>query len=379
MGSRGLMVVILLLFAGGVGAWCFREQWLPGTPTPEQAQAGGTDVAPGQTGPADGNTNDNNAGAPGDGGADKQETIGPPTASAAQKAEAQRFYRIGLAQLGNKKPFEARRYLSQAVLSGHLSPADDHSAVLALTELANKYVLSPRIDPLDEYSAEYIMLDSDSKGLAYLARKLKLKVPWQCVMIISDGALTDLVHQRKAVDLALIEKKARRVNIGQSLKTINGAFHGIIYKSRHIMDLYLHRPGGDKIFVRRVPVALGKHGCTPSGTWVVASREFHPNYTPGPNSPLRKHAKGRGYIAYGEEHYAFGTKGLWIALRGTSNNTRIRKGYGIHSTNNQDSIGTDASEGCIRVADNDIELVYCLLYHTNAGSETKASTIDIRE
>ena len=44
----------------------------------------------------------------------------------------------------------------------------------------------------------------------------------------------------------------------------------------------------------------------------------------------------------------------------------------------QESIGSDASEGCIRVGDNDIELVYCLLYPTRAGSQNKASTIDIR-
>ena len=179
--------------------------------------------------------------------------------------------------------------------------------------------------------------------------------------------------------VALIEKKARRVRVGQSLKTINGAFHAIIYKSRHIMDIYLHRPSGDKIFVRRIPVALGKHGCTPAGTWEISSREYHPNYTPAPNSPLRQYMKGRAHIAYGETHYAFGTKGLWIALRGTGDNTRIRKGYGIHSTSHQDSIGKDASEGCIRVGDNDIELVYCLLYPTSKTATTPASTIDIRE
>lgn len=356
------MAGVLLLVAGGGAWWYF---YGPKDTEPEHAGAKGIGNNPGRPG-AGGNK----------GGG---EMVGPPTASAAQKAEALRFYKTGLQQLDGKKPFEARRYLSLAVLSGLLPPADDHSAVLALTDLANKYVLSPRIDPLDEYAAEYIVLAGDR--MANLPRKLKLLVPWQCMMVISDGALTDLVHQRKAIDLASIEKKAARIRAGQHLKTINGAFHATIYKSRHVMDIYLHRPGGDKIFVRRIPVALGKHGCTPTGTWEVASRMYHPPYTPGPNSPLwkLKAMEGRSHIAYGEEHYAFGAKGLWIALRGTGVETRTRTGYGIHSTNEPQTIGTDASEGCIRVGDDDIELVYCLLQVTKAESENKASIIDIRD
>jgi len=376
-----MLVILLLLAAGGGGWWYY---YGPGNT--EQANANDLSATADGAGKGSGNnvSKPPTGGGGGDGGQDDPPVVGPPTPSAAQKAEAQRFYKTGMAQLSSNtnKPFEARRYLSLAVLSGHLSPADDRSAVLALTELANKYVLSPRIDPLDEYSARYSVTSNDSKGLDYLTRhKLKLQVPWQCVMMISDSGLTDMIHQGKPVDLALLEKKAGRLNIGQTLKTINGAFHAVISKSRHIMDIYLHRPGGDKIFVRRVPVATGKHGCTPSGKWVVSARMYHPPYTPAANSPLRKTGimKGRGSILYGQEHYAFGSKGLWIALRGTSDNTLARTSYGIHSTSHQESIGSDASEGCVRVGDNDIELVYCLLYPTGKTATTPASTVDIRE
>jgi lipoprotein-anchoring transpeptidase ErfK/SrfK len=42
--------------------------------------------------------------------------------------------------------------------------------------------------------------------------------------------------------------------------------------------------------------------------------------------------------------------------------TRNLTDYGIHSTNDQTSIGGAQSLGCIRLADGDIDLVYSLLY-----------------
>ncbi len=51
----------------------------------------------------------------------------------------------------------------------------------------------------------------------------------------------------------------------------------------------------------------------------------------------------------------------WLALEGTDERTESLSGYGIHGTIEQDSIGTMASRGCIRLADDDIALVFDLL------------------
>jgi len=374
--------VLLILAVAGGSWWYFYGRHDDPAGGDDQANAD-SPGAGGSGGPAQGSGS--NGGRSGSGGSGQGGNGGgngatkPPPPSSEEKTQAIAFCKTGLELLEKDKPFEARKYLSLALLSGHLPLDVEDQALKVLTHLANKYVLSPRVDKGDEYAGQYVVTSDDSKGLARLAKKLKLQVPWQCMLIVSDGALSDLVHQNKAVDMALLERKARRVNVGQGLKTLAGSFHAVISKSRHIMDLYLHRPGGDKVFVRRIPVALGKHGCTPTGLWEVADRQVKPNYTPAANSPLRKYAAKKGYIAYGEEHYAFGPKGLWIPLRGISDNTKVRKGYGIHSTDDQSSIGSDASEGCIRVGDNDIELVFCLLYQTKAGSTTRASTVDIRD
>ena len=378
-GRGGLVLVLLILAAAGGSWWYFYGRHDAPAPVGDQANADNNPSAGGGTShPAGGGGTETGgsgqSGTNGGSGATK-----PPPPSNEEKTQAVAFCKTGLELLEKNKPFEARKYLSLALLSGHLPLAVEDQAIKVLTHLANRYVLSPRVDKGDEYAGQYVMTSDDSKGLALLAKKLKLQVPWQCMLLVSDGALSDLVHQNKAVDMALLDRKARRVNVGQGLKTLSGSFHAVISKSRHIMDLYLHRPGGDKVFVRRIPVALGGHGCTPTGLWEVADRMVRPPYNTAENSPLRKFAGAKGYIAYGEPHYAFGPKGLWIPLRGISDNTKVRKGYGIHSTDDQASIGTDASEGCIRVGDNDIELVFCLLYQTKKGSATRASTVEIRD
>ena len=67
-----------------------------------------------------------------------------------------------------------------------------------------------------------------------------------------------------------------------------------------------------------------------------------------------------------------GREGYWISLEGTGDDTRGLQGYGIHGTNEPDSIGKASSLGCIRLTDDDIELVFSLLYEA-------WSTVEVRE
>ena len=132
------------------------------------------------------------------------------------------------------------------------------------------------------------------------------------------------------------------------------------------MDVYLHRAGLERVFVRRMPVGLGRDDLTPVGRWRVGAKLVRDVYYPAPNSPNR----GKP-IAYGQPGYAFGAKGLWISLEGADENTAGQTGYGIHSTDKPESVGRDESEGCIRLKDDDIELLFSLLYE-------RESTVEIR-
>ena len=85
------------------------------------------------------------------------------------------------------------------------------------------------------------------------------------------------------------------------------------------------------------PVAVGKPSTpSPAGTFQIVSRIPHPTWygqgqivPPGPANPL-------------------GTR--WIGLS--------QRGYGIHGTNNQSSVGKAASHGCIRMRRADVEELF---------------------
>jgi hypothetical protein len=85
------------------------------------------------------------------------------------------------------------------------------------------------------------------------------------------------------------------------------------------------------------PVAVGKPTTpSPVGTYTIARRVKNPTYQhdgktvlPGPGNPV-------------------GTRWMGLSI----------KGYGIHGTNEQKSIGKAASHGCIRMAKKDLEEFY---------------------
>lgn len=353
-GPGRLVVLVLILAAGAGGAWWYVYYRNDAPP----ANNGNSETRPAANG------NGGQAGRPGGNG---NAASKPPEPSLAERASAVKYCDEGMRLLKANKPFEARTALSHAVLSGHLPAKRDAQAVGALTKLADEYVLSPRIDERDVYAKEYVLTDDDGKGPAMLERKLKLHVPWQAMIIVSDPDLARRVREGKDGNMDVLEAKATKLQVGQRIKTIPGPCHAIIYKSRHIMDLYLHRSACDKVFLRRIRVGLGKYKSTPTGKWKVVNKQVKGDYFPAANSPLRS----RGRIPYGKKDYAFGKKGLWLGLEGTDETTKGRTGYGIHSTSKQASIGTDASEGCIRVSDNAIDLVFCMLYEQWATVEIR--------
>jgi len=96
----------------------------------------------------------------------------------------------------------------------------------------------------------------------------------------------------------------------------------------------------DGKIVKMYPVAVGKHSTpSPSGSFHIASRVANPMYThdgkvvkPGPHNPVGTRWMGLGF-----------------------------KGYGIHGTNQPESIGHAASHGCIRMRNRDVEELFELV------------------
>ena len=61
----------------------------------------------------------------------------------------------------------------------------------------------------------------------------------------------------------------------------------------------------------------------------------------------------------------------WIGLEGIDEATRHMRGYGIHGTNEPQSISQQSSMGCIRMLAQDVEVIYEVLME-------RVSTVEIR-
>jgi len=126
-------------------------------------------------------------------------------------------------------------------------------------------------------------------------------------------------------------------------------------KARVIVISVTHRKLAlleDGKIVKIYTIAVGKKSTpTPSGTFSVISRV---------NNPIWSH---KGKVAQPGPANPVGSRWIGLSL----------KGYGIHGTNEPNSIGRAASHGCIRMAKQDIEELFTLVA---VGDEVNIHTVD---
>lgn len=247
----------------------------------------------------------------------------------------------GLDLLKQGQPIQARSALSAALFSGELDKAQEAQAAKALGQLSRDTIFSSKVYDGDPVAYSYTMKPGDT--IASVQRKMGGGVP------------ADLIAKINGVD-------AEAVKPGMTLKFIRGPICGVVTKHSFALDLYLPC-NGEKVFVRRAKVAIGKNDGTPEGLFRVAGKAEKATWNP-PASMSKKYKKP---VEWGQKGYPLGKDGYFISLRGAEESTRGVKGYGIHGTNSQWSIGRAASHGCIRVGDADIGQVWSLL---TAGSST---------
>jgi len=147
---------------------------------------------------------------------------------------------------------------------------------------------------------------------------------------------------------------ARKLRSEQALKIVNGPFNAVVTKSAFTLDLYLGNPGeAGSMFVKQYKVALGRDDSTPLGTWMVEAGKKQKNpkfWGSGPDHPPMEADDPQNPL--GE---------YWIGLVGTDGHAVDKHGYGIHGTIDPDSIGKQASLGCIRLKNEDVAVVFELL------------------
>ena len=251
---------------------------------------------------------------------------------------ARSAYQRGMELLHKSDVIEARSLLSEALLSGLLDPQAEQEAVKELTELTRLTLLCRGCYTDDPYTFYYKF--QPGEVLVRLERKLELHVPTQLVLKVNGIA------------------DASRIGAGQTIKMVRGPIHAVVSKSRFTMDLFLQRDNLPRVFIARLKVGLGKEGSTPLGLWRVGlgKKMTHANWNP----PVS--ATQTGSILWGQPGYPLGSEGYWIGLEGLDASTQNLSGYGIHGTNEPQTIGSESSLGCIRLDDEGIATVFTMLY-----------------
>ena len=230
--------------------------------------------------------------------------------------------------LVNTKPpkiIEARDRLNE-ILPTPMSGYQQSVVKKQLSELADKWLFTRTVFPQDRLCSTYKVEQGDQ--LRMIGRRFK--VPYEILLQINKIA------------------RPQALQAGETIKVINGPFHVRVYRSTFTMDLYLQNT-----FVRSFPIGLGKPDMeTPIGLWAVKSdgKLISPTWT----DPM----SGKTYEAE-DPDYPLGSR--WIGLEGVKGEAVGRTGFAIHGTKNPEEIGTAGSQGCIRLLNGDVVLVYNLL------------------
>ena len=238
------------------------------------------------------------------------------------------------ADLKANRPVEARDTLNRVLYAGGINATDADHLRSKLSEISQRLTFSPRAYPGDEMVDTYTVKSGDV--LSAIPRRSGYGVDYRLIQRIN--AISD----------------PSRIRVGQKLKVIKGPIHAVVDKSAFRLDLYADQTdsAGNRLYIRSFPVGLGEFGTTPLGDWVV--REGGKVVNPAWVNPRtgEKFSKDDPDIPIGER---------WIALRGTDSETELLDGYGIHGTNEPESIGLEMSMGCVRMLAPDIELIYEML------------------
>ncbi|UCD28810.1 MAG: L,D-transpeptidase [Planctomycetota bacterium] len=216
-----------------------------------------------------------------------------------------------------------RTHLNRALQAG-LAEKEAQRVRKELSELANKTIFSLSVDKNDPLVTYYVVQKYDA--LAIIAKRFE--VPDDLLAQINNIKNKNIIREK------------------QRLKVIKGPFHALIDKSEHLMHIFLQ-----DTYVRTYRVALGTHNSTPTGKWRVGTRQENPSWTdPRPG--------GKRWYANDPQN-PIGE--YWISLKGIEGDAVEQFGYGIHGTIEPETIGQDVSLGCVRLAPDDIAMVYKML------------------
>jgi hypothetical protein len=231
----------------------------------------------------------------------------------------------------------------------------DQGDLVTARNLVNDALASNKLDAADVDAAKSFIGDLQQKII--FGRTSFNADAFTASWKVESGQVADKFTRRFDITSELFGRingiDAHKIKAGKTYKMIKGPFHLVVSKSRFTADVYLGAPGGaGSMYVKTYRVGLGSDDSTPLGTWKVSSGKL--------KNPVYYSPRGEGVIAGDDPKNPLGER--WIPLEGVEGDAVGKQSYGIHGTIEPDSIGKNMSHGCIRLMNEDVEVLYDLVY-----------------
>lgn len=263
-------------------------------------------------------------------GASSGETSVDPFEPATQVAD---MLEQATGHLNRGELVSARAVLNDALRSAEATESDRRRIREDLTTINQELFFGSSVYPGDALCEMYEIQSGDS--LARITKNQSLTVDWRLIQRVNRIS------------------NPSRIRVGQKIKLVRGPIHAVVTKRDYRIDLYAGPPDDESqwTFLRSYPVGLGEDNSTPVGEFVVRSNSKLIN-------PVWRNPRTGEHFAADNPENPIGER--WIGIEGVGNSA-VHEGYGIHGTIDPDSIGTDASMGCVRMNDGAVEVVYEML------------------
>ncbi len=238
-------------------------------------------------------------------------------------------------RLAANDPVAARMLMSDALRERGLDETGRSQLRARLTQLNQDLLFSSKVVKGDPMAETYAIAPGDR--LSKLPEKLGLATDWRLIQRVNGIA------------------DPNKIQLGQKLKLVRGPFHAVVDKSDYRLDVYAGPPEDEAswLYIRSFRVGLGEpiESPTPTGSFVVKrnSKLINPHWV-NPRTG-QKYDKDDPENPIGER---------WIGIEGLGADANTT-GYGLHGTIDPSSIGQQKSMGCVRLLDEDVNLVYELL------------------
>ena len=233
-------------------------------------------------------------------------------------------------------PIAARLQLTRLIDSGTLAPDAKRQAIDAIATVNASLFFSSTVNPADALMTTYTVKSGDA--LSKIARKAGMAADWRMIMRLNGI------------------KDPNRIRAGQVLKVPTCTFHAVVNKSEYRLYLYAGE-GADRVLVATYAVGLGEHNSTPTGAFMLkpGSKLVNPEW---------RNPRTGEFFKADDPKNPIGER--WIGLQGVDAGNSKAMSYGIHGTTDPASIGKQASMGCVRLKDADVEVIYEALTEPNS-------------